>query len=218
MDPEFWRQSWQKNQIGFHQPEPNRLLRKFGDRLKSGDAPRVLVPLCGKSTDLIWLSRHGFQVTGVELVRQAAEAFFRESELAASRTQLEGFERLAGDSIEVLVGDFYELPRLGPSPFAAVYDRAALVAVPPSQRERYLQTLLDLIAPEARLLLVTLSYDASAMNGPPFSVSEAEVRRLFAPHFELECLASEDIIDAEPRFRERGLQRLLEQAWFGVRK
>ena len=55
-------------------------------------------------------------------------------------------------------------------------------------------------------------------SGEPSLVAPDEVRRLFAPHFELERVASEDILDAEPRFRERGLQWLQEQAWLATRK
>ena len=46
----------------------------------------VLVPLCGKSRDLLWLAQHDFRVTGIEISPIAVEGFFRENGLEAERT------------------------------------------------------------------------------------------------------------------------------------
>jgi thiopurine S-methyltransferase len=42
------------------------------------------------------------------------------------------------------------------------------------------------------------------MHGPPFSVPEAEVRKLFKP-FHCEKLMESDCLEEEPRFKARGL-------------
>jgi thiopurine S-methyltransferase len=213
MNIEFWRRRWEQNEIGFHEAKPNRLLLQFGERLRVTATPRVLVPLCGKSTDLAWLAAHGFRVTGVEAVRQAAAAFFEENQLSTTTATWHGFEQFAGERLEILVGDFFALdPSLIP-PFDAVYDRAALIAVRPEEREPYVMRLLELLRPGGRLLLVNFAYDQAVMGGPPFSLDEAEVRRLFGSRCTLELLADEDILDNESRFRQRGLTWLREQAW-----
>ena len=62
MEPDFWHQRWQQNQIGFHQSEVNPYLRKYWQALAIAAPARILVPLCGKSLDLLWLAEQGYQV------------------------------------------------------------------------------------------------------------------------------------------------------------
>jgi thiopurine S-methyltransferase len=218
MNREFWRERWEANQIGFHEAQPNRWLRRFGARLLRAGAqqsrePRVLVPLCGKATDLVWLSQHGFRVTGVELIERAVRAFFEENRLAAHSIHQGMHERLESDRIAIWIADFFELPGELLGTFNAIYDRAALVALPEDVRPRYARHLTSLLVPSGRLLLVTFHYDPVVMKGPPFSIGEAEVRRLFEGAGTLERLGDENVLDAEPRFKERGLTWLREQAW-----
>ncbi|MGD8547546.1 MAG: thiopurine S-methyltransferase, partial [Thiohalophilus sp.] len=67
MEPDFWHERWENNLIGFHSNEVNPYLRTHWSKLSLEPAARVLVPLCGKSLDLIWLAEQGYQVVGVEL-------------------------------------------------------------------------------------------------------------------------------------------------------
>ena len=90
----------------------------------------------------------------------------------------------------------------------AVWDRGALVAVAPDMRRRYARVVAERIAPGGRMLLVTVSYDekeAGADAGPPFSVPDNEVRRLYEPlGLSVRSLGSEECLDtAPPRMRER---------------
>ena len=215
MDEQFWRERWAAGQIGFHEVESNAFLRRYVERLGVRASPGelgVLVPLCGKSTDLGFLAGQGFAVTGVELVRAAAEAFFAEHGLSAVDEPWNGFPSLRAAGIRIAVGDFFQLRLPDGRRFGAAYDRAALVAMKPEDRDRYVATLLGALEPDARLLLVTFHYEGAGMTGPPFSVPEAEVRRLFAS-CALDLLESADITDSEPRFRERGATYIAEQAW-----
>src|SRR5690606_36502512 len=117
------------------------------------------------------------------------------------------------ERIRIAVGDFFQWDPAHSSPIDVVYDRAALVAVRPEDRERYVNHLLGALSPGGRLLLITFVYDQAVMSGPPFSVDAAEVERLFGAACEIVNLADEDIIDRLPRLRERGLSWLREQAW-----
>lgn len=72
-----WSQSWNlpagKNP-GFHRQDVNPLLVKHLPRLFGSDPPTgltVLVPLCGKSRDLIYLCHQGLDVVGVEGITRA---------------------------------------------------------------------------------------------------------------------------------------------------
>ena len=73
MEHSFWHSKWQKNEIGFHEPEGNALLVKHAHVLLSGGEQsshpiRIFVPLCGKTRDIAWLLSQGVEVVGAEQI------------------------------------------------------------------------------------------------------------------------------------------------------
>jgi len=171
------------------------------------------VPLCGKSHDLRWLIERDRRVLGVELSAVAVEAFFTEHEIAFERRSEGAFTRYTGGRAELLCGDFFDLSRRELQGVDAVYDRAAIVALPEAMRARYARHLMETLPPIVPILMVTLEYPAGEMQGPPFSVGELEVRRHFGDACTVERLASHEIIEQEPGLRRRGLSRLGEHAF-----
>jgi thiopurine S-methyltransferase len=212
MEPEFWHQRWASNQIGFHEGQVNAYLARHYADLGLAPGETVFVPLCGKSVDLRWLADQGAHVVGVELSPIAVESFFAEQGLSP-RTSKEGaFAVWESGPIRVLCGEYFALTPAHLAGVQAVYDRAALIALPPQRRADYV-TYLDRLLPGARpTLLVTLEYPQRQMQGPPFSVAEREVRALFADA-RVERLGIHDVLADHPRFREKGLTRLLECAY-----
>lgn len=178
MDASFWLQRWREGRIGFHEGAPNAYLVKHVARLAS--TRRVLVPLCGKTEDLAFLASQGHEVVGIELVEDAVRQFFAEHHLVPSITSTDAFQVYNAGAITILVGDFFATSAELVGSIHAIYDRAALIALPAEMRTRYV-TQLSRIAPDAkRELLVTVDYPAGSFEGPPFSVSASEVRTLFA--------------------------------------
>ena len=208
MQPEFWLERWQNNEIGFHLPTVNPLLVEHWPQLHLPAGTRVLVPLAGKTVDLSWLRAQGHAVVAVELSEDAARAFYAEAGLAPTRVKDGAFIRYHADAIDYLVGDFFSLDAVTLGEFGAVWDRGALVALPPPMRARYAAHLIQLSAATTRTLLITLEYAQSQMKGPPFAVPETEVHALFAASHEIALLLREDILDLEPRFRDRGVSAL----------
>lgn len=176
MEADFWIARWAEGRIGFHEGKPNALLERNVERLAG--AKRVLVPLCGKSVDLAFLAARGHEVIGVELVEDAAQQFFAEHGATPAVTPRGPFVEYAAGAIRILAGDWFaaDVARLGP--VDAVYDRAALIAMPPELRPRYAAHERTL-AGTAPVLLVTLEYPQALMDGPPFAVLEDEVRALY---------------------------------------
>ena len=82
MKPEFWLGRWQTGRTGFHQSEAEPLLLE--NFPKAGAHGKVFVPLCGKSLDMVWLARQGYEVVGVELSPLACEGFFGQSAWSGS--------------------------------------------------------------------------------------------------------------------------------------
>ena len=213
MEHAFWLERWEQNQIGFHQGEINHCLVRYWPSLGLKTGGRVLVPLCGKSRDMFWLLEQGFAVTGVEISSLAVEAFFAENRLTPVISREPRCVRWKTATLEILCGDFFELERGDIGICQGVYDRAALIALPPAMRARYVNHLSNLLEQQVRGLLLTMDYNQSEMEGPPFSVSDEEVLRLFADTCTVQQLSRTDILHSQPRFLERGLTRLSEQAW-----
>lgn len=214
MDISFWHDRWKQNEIGFHQADFNSHLQEFWPALGLPAKTRVFVPLCGKSRDLLWLRARGHGVLGVEVSPIAVRDFFRENRLTPQVTRRAPFETWEADGLTLLCGDFFALT---PEPLAdvrAVYDRASLIALPPAMRERYAAHMAALLPPAATILLITMEYPEAGMQGPPFSVEESEVRRLYENHFTVTSLLRKDILAENPRFRERGLSALHEHVYW----
>lgn len=213
MQPDFWHERWQLNQIGFHQPDTNPYLQQFWPQLGVAPGSRVFVPLCGKSRDLLWLRAQGHAVVGVELSELAVQAFFEENRLVASVRPQGGFKVYEAVGIRLYCGDFFALTAADLAGVGAVYDRASLVALPPKMRPDYARHMLSLLAPGTKTLLVSFDYPQQEMQGPPFSVDEAQVRALYADQCAVRLLLAADILAQESRFRERGVTRLQEKVY-----
>ncbi len=213
MDPDFWHSRWANNQIGFHEGRPNDYLIKYIGRLGALHGTPIFVPMCGKGVDMLWLADKGYRVLGVELSPIAVQAFFAENELAAQQSAAGPFTRWKYGPIEILCGDFFALTAADLSAVGAVYDRAALIALPEDLRNAYARHLEEILPKALKHLLVTLDYPQEQMSGPPFSVDAAEVRRLFPEPCVIEHLASHDVLRDSPHLKEKGVKRLQENAF-----
>ncbi|MEM1077683.1 MAG: thiopurine S-methyltransferase [Pseudomonadota bacterium] len=189
MDEAFWDERWRENRIGFHEPAANALLTDHWDRLALAPGAPVFVPLCGKSLDLDWLLARGFTVTGVEFNRMAVAEVFDRLDLAPVITRQGPLECFTAGALRLFVGDAFALTAAMLGPVAANYDRAALVALPPETRPRYARRLIQ-VTGAAPQLLVTMTYDQSQTNGPPFSVPAGEVTRYYAKTYDLDVLTA----------------------------
>lgn len=213
MEPDFWHERWENNLIGFHLDEVNPYLRAYWQKLALKPGSRVLVPLCGKSLDLIWLAEQGYQVVGVEISPIAVKDFFAENHLRATLIEDARCDIWQSPEITLLCGDLFGLTKDDIGHIHAVYDRASLIALPPAMRQRYTAIMEQLVPASAPHLLITLDYDTRQMDGPPFAVSEAEVRDLYSSRHQVDMLESVDVLAQNERFRERGLEWLRESVF-----
>ncbi|MEM8589858.1 MAG: thiopurine S-methyltransferase [Pseudomonadota bacterium] len=192
MDHAFWLQRWRENKIAFHEGAVNALLSRSFDRLALARGDRVFVPLCGKTADLAWLAAQGCRVVGIELSRSAVEAVFADMGVAPEITEMGKLILFRAEGVEVFVGDIFDLSVEALGPVDAVYDRAALVALPEAMRVSY-AVHLAAITNTARQLLITFDYDQAHMDGPPFSVDGDEVAALYGRHYRPQVVATTPI-------------------------
>lgn len=124
MEHDFWHQRWQEGRIGFHQHQVNDWLKRYWPKLQLAPGARVLVPLCGKSLDMLWLREQGHEVLGVELSDIACRDFFLEQGVEVTPIAVDNYHRRERDGITLLTADLFELPWEVFRGVGAVYDRA----------------------------------------------------------------------------------------------
>jgi len=211
MDNGFWLRRWETGEVAFHESDANRFLTRHCGRLALAEGSRVLLPLCGKTRDVAWLLSRGLRVVGVELSRLAVDRLFSElrvePRIDGPDDMPEGWLRYQARGVDVLVGDIFALPGTVLGRVDAVFDRAALVALPGEMRTRYTRLLIELTN-AARQLLVTYRYDQGLMDGPPFSISHAELRRHYGDRYDLTSIDGEEIEGGL-----KGTRPVWEEAW-----
>lgn len=208
MDAEFWQQRWREGRIGFHHDAPMPLLVAHWPRLALPPDSRVLVPLCGKSLDMLWLAAQGHRVLGVELSPLAIAQFLEENRLTASTWDSPLGRHYLADRIELIQGDAFALDSNTLAGCTAIYDRAAIIALPPALRRHYAASVYARLPPGARGLMITLEYPQAEKDGPPFSVEEPEVRALLEPGWQVNVIERRDILASQTSFVEQGVTAL----------
>ena len=194
MHHNFWHQRWQENQIGFHLPEANPFLVKHLTALHLKQGARIFLPLCGKTLDIAWLLSQGYKVAGAELSEIAIEALFAQLQLKPAIQQIGEITLYSAPNIDIFVGDIFNVSAAMLGYVDAIYDRAALVALPDQIRQQYSAHLMTLTN-HAPQLLICFEYDQAVHAGPPFFFFFCEELEHYQAAYDVNLLASETIPD-----------------------
>jgi thiopurine S-methyltransferase len=192
MDADFWHNKWENQQIGFHQSDGNPMLVAHFDALGLSYGASVFVPLCGKSRDIAWLMDKGCRVVAAELSEIAVQDLFAEMGITPVVTPLDDLKRYSADGITVFVGNVFCVTSDLVGSVDAVFDRAALVALPEDLRPKYAKHLVQ-ITGAAPQLVITFTYDQIQMKGPPFSITEDMMTGLYAGTFDFSGLETQQV-------------------------
>lgn len=218
MDHAFWLDRWEKADTGFHQAAAHDFLMRHWSALGVAKGAQVLVPLCGKSNDMVWLADHGHTIIGTELAPLAVDQFFAERTRMPAVVTEGAFTVKRAGPFELWCGDHLALDPAVTRRVGGVFDRAALVAMPRVMQNAYADKLAELTPPDVPVLLVSLDYDPSEMDGPPFPISPERVDELFGSNFRVGMLEKRDSLASSANLRNRGLTWLHETAWKLVRR
>lgn len=126
----------------------------------------VAVPGCGRGHDARLLAREGYRVIGFDFVPAVLRVA---RELAAAEGVDVTFEDL----------DVFALARSHPRFFDGIWEYTCYCAIDPARRAEYVEILAAILKPGGWLLACFFPM-GDKPGGPPFGVSEAEVRRLLA--------------------------------------
>jgi thiopurine S-methyltransferase len=208
MEPQFWLERWREARTGFHQNAPTPLLLKHWPAVGAEPGSRVFVPLAGKSLDMAWFASQGYRVLGAELSPLAVSQFFESQGVEPSVDDAaDGLHHVAGP-IELVQGDVFALDVDAVASCMAVFDRAAIIALPREMRARYVREVYGKLPSGCRGLLITLEYPQQEKAGPPFSVAENEVRSLFEGQWLVTLLERRHILEQQPNFQAEGVTAL----------
>ena len=214
MKHDFWHQKWEKNEIGFHLPDANTLLVQHFSTLNLKPesnpkiSPRIFLPLCGKTLDIAWLLAQGYRIAGAELSSIAIEGLFKSLNLMPTIKTLGEVTHYSAPNIDIFVGDIFKVSPNMLGVVDAVYDRAALVALPEDIRKLYTTHLITLTN-HAPQLLICFEYDQSLHAGPPFSISADEVKQHYQVSYDFTLLGSAAVIGGL-----KGLCPATEHVWW----
>jgi thiopurine S-methyltransferase len=217
MELSYWESRWRKDNTGFHMPGGYPGLKTHWNVLDLPDQPEILVPLCGKTEDLLFLESQNGSVTGVEISEKAILEFFEEHNRSYRKEEAGSFTTFRSGMIELWQGDFMKFPAKKKL-FDLIYDKAALVALPPDKRTPYVEQLLKCTAPQGQLLLHHFIYPQNQMSGPPFSVTDKEIKDYFSDSYQIQILEEKSLpSDLFPPFQRRGLQSPLTERFLHLK-
>lgn len=207
MEAKFWLNKWENNEIGFHKQEANPLLVEHFNALGLDEGARLFLPLCGKTLDIGWLLFNGYKVVGAELSEIAIEQLFAQMNLNPVITNIGNLKLYKARNIDIYVGDIFEITQDMLGDVDAIFDRAALVALPFDTRAQYSRHMIK-ITKNAPQLLITFEYDPTGVSGPPHSIPESEVESHYGKHYTISTLTRVDVAEGI-----KGKTEVIEHVW-----
>ena len=209
MKRDFWLQKWEEGDIPFHQQDVNTDLIQYFSQLDLRKGEHILVPLCGKSVDLIWFAKQGLSVIGVELSPIACHDFFSEWGVEPIVTNHGSFTIYEYNHIKIFCGDFFELSTDSLPSIKGVYDCKALIALPPDVRQRYVKHLIACVGEHVKILLITLDTH-DTVKSPPFPINQAEINMLYGGCFNIQRLKQETTRALSDNLIQKGFTEIME--------
>ena len=234
-----WAKGWNSGRYsvpgqGFHQADVHPYLAKHFSLLQLNpnddifQQQRVLIPLCGKTVDMIYFARDKkISAIGLEGIPRAINEFdeivncSKEKDKAILHKDAQHHWKPSGNGfIGIVEGDALNFKVDDKGAVDAIWDRAALIALSPEDRAAYVSMLNQSLKAGGRVLLTVVEHDMmmspkedeSSNNnnlipyGPPYSFTSEDVRSLYI-QFDftfLEELEREDKLENETRWKEKG--------------
>lgn len=189
----FWEDRFLEGSTPWELGEPSRTAFEALKRAEAPAGGTVIVPGCGRGEDALQLAREGYEVSAVDW----AETAVNEVRVRARREEL---------PMEALCSSAWEIPGTWESTFDVWFEHTFFCAIDPSERERYVEQVLRMLKEDGQLVgafFVTKDPNQRSLqpdnDGPPFTATEEELRRLFEPHFEIVRLEPADMAHPDRR-------------------
>ncbi|XP_065676220.1 thiopurine S-methyltransferase-like [Hydra vulgaris] len=199
----YWCIRWASSDNGWVFPGVNPFLKLYFPNLTEGKGvcnKRVLVPLCGKTTDLLWLCEQDLSVTGIEFCEVPIINFFKEKGLSYEcyEKSCHKVYKCISKDIVIYQGDFFSMNSdiLG-GVFDYCCDISSLSAMIPNEQKLYVDKLISLLSFDCRLILNCFEYDVTLRNDkPPYAIFRDRLENMFGYKFIIKelCCNTEDTL------------------------
>jgi SAM-dependent methyltransferase len=170
-DRASWEQCYVEGILPWDSETPDLHLRRAIEEhnVKPGKALEIG---CGTGTNSIWLAKHGFEVTGLDISQTAI-------------VKAEAKAAAAGVKCHFLEGDFL-VDQVPGAPFVFVFDRGCLhVFESAEERSRFASRVCNLLSPEGLWYSLSGSTDGPPRDTGPPRLSAIEISAAVEPHFEI---------------------------------
>ncbi|XP_041359430.1 probable thiopurine S-methyltransferase [Gigantopelta aegis] len=197
MSVDDWKYRWDKQQTQFHMPIIHPMLQKHLETLAQGRSKlRFFVPLCGKSLDLKWLLEQGHEVIGCEGVDKGCQEFFQEHKMQYTTCPMKSCEGTVYQAkccpLTIYRCDFFELKSDDVGQFDCIWDRGSFVAIPVTDRKRYVDVIVPLMKSDCRYLLDCFLVNNDQFGGPPFNCTDKDVSTFYGSYCTVKKIDEKD--------------------------
>ena len=176
-----WEAIYQADDAGWDIGKPAPPFLDLIPRLQPG---RMLVPGCGAGHDAKAFADAGFAVSALDFAPTAIR-----------RSREKGLDVIEAD---FLVAEFAE-------PFDYVLEHTCFCAISVANRADYVAAAKRALKPGGMLVGLFYRFDPPDDNGPPFAISEGELRNYFEDDFEILELS----VPQNSHGRRQGRERLV---------
>jgi len=214
MEISYWKSRWQKNNTGWHLSTVYPTLPEVWPSLPIPEKATALVPLCGKSKDIDWLSQRCGKVIGVEVSQKAIHTVLDRLGRKVNHEHSHGISVYRAGNIELWQSNILNLPNTLITSPDIIYDKASIIALPKKRRNKYAAKILELSSQNTQMLIQTFVYEQDEMDGPPFSVDLDELQQHYGEYFTLRLLHEQSKFKELAKFQQRGLSSYLTEQLF----
>ena len=148
----------------------------------------LLLPLCGRSPDLLWLAEQGHRVTGIEWSERAVKQFFQDSKVTYSTEEccfgeaLGSIYRGVEVPVTIYCSNLFSLKgHESIGKFDCIWDHGSVGSFHPDkpQRAAYVAVCDSMLKPGGKILLSTFDYEQSEHPAFPFACSQRDVHEMY---------------------------------------
>ncbi|CAL8110762.1 unnamed protein product [Orchesella dallaii] len=192
---EYWENRYKKRNFEWHIEEVHPQLLKYLSKLtqleteetvEGSKAKKFFVPLCGKTKDIPFLLKLGFEVFAVEAIDSVVQELINENNLELTFDEKRSIYHDKDEQLKIYCGDLFKCPIEEYGPFDCIWDRASFIALDYSFRPSYIDMMKRSVGYGSengvhnfRYLLQSVTYDKSNFAGPPRCVDAADIKEFF---------------------------------------
>ena len=167
----FWDDCYNTKNTGWDLGAPTPIFIEWCNQIT--EEKNICVPGCGNGYDVLYFAKKGHSITAVDFAKSPIEKIKKESK----KNNL---------NIKLMQKDIFDLPSNLKATFDYIVEYTCYCAIDPDMRNKYINTMYNLLKPGGELVGIFLPLDKDLNDGgPPFGIELEETINLFLRKFKL---------------------------------